>query len=142
VLNTNLEGKRKVAFSLTAIRGIGPRLAHLICKIAKVNLNSRAGEIGEETWEKIQQIIADPIAFGVPEWFVNRRNDFRDGNNLHASSNLLESKVREDIERMKKVRQHRGLRHHWLLKVRGQMTCSTGRKGVAIGVVRKMAKEK
>ena len=90
----------------------------------------------------IEDVIADPIAAGVPKWFVNRRKDYRDGNDLHASSNLLETKVREDIERMKKIRQHRGLRHHWLLKVRGQMTKSTGRRGVAIGVVRKSAKDK
>ena len=140
-MNTNLEGKRKAAYSLTAIRGIGPRLAHLICKIAKVNLNSRAGEIGEETWEKIQQIIAEPSSFGVPSWFLNRRKDYREGGDLHATSNLLESKVREDIERMKKIRQHRGLRHHWLLKVRGQHTKSNGRRGVSIGVVRKTAKQ-
>lgn len=142
MLNTNLDGKRKVAYALTAVRGIGPRMAHLICKIAKVNLNSRAGEIGEETWEKITQIIADPGAFGVPVWFLNRRKDYRDGTNLHCSSNTLESKVREDIERMKKIRQHRGLRHHWLLKVRGQHTKNNGRRGVAVGVVRKTAKDK
>ena len=69
--------------------------------------------------------------------FLNRRKDFRNGNNIHVTSNMLDTKIREDIERMKKAKQHRGLRHIWLLKVRGQMTKSTGRKGVTIGVVRK-----
>ena len=141
VLNTNLDGKKKVAYALTAIRGIGRRIAHLICKLAKVNLNLRAGEIGEETWKKITDIIADPVKFGVPTWFLNRQHDVRDGTNLHVTSNALETKVREDIERMKKIRQHRGLRHHWLLKVRGQSTKCTGRRGVTVGVVRKSAKE-
>ena len=141
ILNTNLDGKKKVAYALTAIKGIGRRIAHLICKLAKVNLNLRAGEIGEDTWKKITDIIADPVKFGVPVWFLNRQRDYRDGTNLHVTSNALESKVREDIERMKKIRQHRGLRHHWLLKVRGQRTKNTGRKGVTIGVVRKTHKE-
>lgn len=141
VLNTNLDGKKKVAYAMTAIRGIGRRIAHLICKLAKVNLNLRAGEINEETWKKIQDIIADPVKFGVPVWFLNRQRDYREGHNMHVTSNALETKNREDIERMKKIRQHRGLRHHWLLKVRGQRTKNTGRKGVAIGVVRKGAKE-
>lgn len=43
---------------------------------------------------------------------------------------------------MKKIRIHRGLRHHWLLKVRGQHTNSTGRRGVTIGVIRKDNKKK
>ena len=137
ILNTNLDGKKKVAYALTAIKGIGRRIAHLICKLAKVNLNLRAGEIGEVTWKTITDIIADPVKFGVPVWFLNRQRDYREGMNLHVTSNALESKVREDIERMKKIRQHRGLRHHWLLKVRGQRTKNTGRTGVTIGVVRK-----
>ena len=141
VLNTNLDGKKKVAYALTAIKGLGRRITHLICKLANVNLNLRAGEITEEDWKKIQEIIAEPEKFGVPSWFLNRRKDYRDGNDMHITSNALETKVREDIERMKKVRQHRGLRHHWLLKVRGQSTKNTGRRGVTIGVVRKSMRE-
>ena len=139
-MNTNIEGKRRIAYSLTAIKGVGRRLAHLVCKLAKVDLTKRAGEVGEESWEEISKIIADPLAYGVPLWFINRRKDYREGGNLHASSNTLETKIREDIERMKKVKMHRGLRHHWLLKVRGQHTNATGRRGVTIGVVRKSNK--
>jgi small subunit ribosomal protein S18e len=29
---------------------------------------------------------------------------------------------------MKKIRAHRGLRHWWGVRVRGQHTCSTGRR--------------
>jgi len=50
---------------------------------------------------------------------------------------MLDTKWREDLERMKKIRCHRGLRHFWNLRVRGQHTCTTGRKGVTMGVVRK-----
>ena len=140
MLNTNIEGKRKVAYSITAIKGVGRRLANLVCKLAKVDVTKRAGEISEESWEEIAKIILDPAAYGVPQWFLNRRKDYRDGGDLHVSSNALDTKIREDIERMKKIKQHRGLRHHWLLKVRGQHTNSTGRRGVTIGVVRKSAK--
>ena len=140
-MNTNLEGKRRVAFALCSIRGVGLRLSHLICKLAKVDLNARAGSIGEDVWNKIAEIVADPEGHGVPKWFLNRRRDQKTGKDMHTSSNVLDSKIREDLERMKKVRQHRGLRHHWLLKVRGQMTKNTGRRGVTIGVVRKGNKQ-
>ena len=33
----------------------------------------------------------------------------------------------KDIERMKRVRLHRGLRHYWGIRVRGQHTKTTGR---------------
>merc|ERR1712088_20665 len=34
-----------------------------------------------------------------------------------------------DLERMKKIRIHRGIRHHWGLRVKGQKTKTTGRHG-------------
>jgi len=45
--------------------------------------------------------------------------------------------MREDLERMKKIKLHRGLRHFWGLKVKGQQTKSTGRTGRTLGVARK-----
>ena len=38
---------------------------------------------------------------------------------------------------MKKVKSNRGLRHYWGLRVRGQHTKTTGRRGATIGVERK-----
>ena len=35
------------------------------------------------------------------------------------ASNVLDTKLREDLERLKKIRSHRGLRHYWGLRVRG-----------------------
>lgn len=123
--------------ALTAIRGIGRRIAFIICKLAKIDLSKRAGEITEETWETVGKILTEPVSYGIPSWFFNRRKDFKEGGDQHISTNILETKIREDLERMKKIRRHRGLRHHWLLKVRGQKTCSTGRRGVQIGIIRK-----
>ena len=140
VLNTNLEGKRLIAMSLTAIKGIGRRFAGMILRRANISPKLRAGELSTDDWKKITDIIADPGSFAIPTWAFNRKKDYRDGNDVHVSSNNLDIKIREDIERMKKIKQHRGLRHHWLLKVRGQHTNSTGRRGVAIGVVRKKLK--
>ena len=137
IMNSNLVGKRKVVNALTGITGLGRRMSHIICKIAKIDVKKRAGEVSKETWEEVEKIIANPQEHGVPDWFLNRQGDYRTGKNIHVSSNALDSKIREDLERMKKLRQHRGLRHHWLLKVRGQHTNSTGRRGVTIGVIRK-----
>lgn len=38
---------------------------------------------------------------------------------LQVLSTALDNKLREDLERLKKIRLHRGLRHYWGLRVRG-----------------------
>ena len=45
--------------------------------------------------------------------------------------------MREDLERMTKMKVHKGLRHYFGLRVRGQHTCSTGRRGKTVGVSKK-----
>lgn len=41
VLNTNVDGRHKVPYAMTKIRGIGRRFAILICKKADVDINKR-----------------------------------------------------------------------------------------------------
>lgn len=41
LLNTNVDGKRKIMYALTEIKGVGRRYANLVCKKADVNLNKR-----------------------------------------------------------------------------------------------------
>lgn len=41
VLNTNLDGKVKVMFALTSIKGVGRRFSNVACKKAEVDLNKR-----------------------------------------------------------------------------------------------------
>ncbi|EPB75796.1 putative ribosomal protein S13p/S18e [Ancylostoma ceylanicum] len=56
---------------------------------------------------------------------------------LPLLSTAVDNKLREDLERLKKIRLHRGLRHYWGLRVRGQHTKTTGRKGRTVGVSKK-----
>lgn len=41
VLNTNLDGKVKVMFALTSIKGVGRRFSNICCKKAEVDLSKR-----------------------------------------------------------------------------------------------------
>jgi len=41
VLNTNVDGKQKIMFAMTAIRGIGRRFANIACKKAEVDMRKR-----------------------------------------------------------------------------------------------------
>ncbi|KAF6015966.1 ribosomal 40S subunit protein S18A [Brettanomyces bruxellensis] len=129
LMNTNVDGKIKIVYALTTIRGVGRRYANLICKKADVDLNKRAGELTQEELERVVQIMQDPTKYKVPAWFLNRQKDLDDGKDYHVLANNLESKLRDDIEKLKKMRAHRGLRHSWNLRVRGQHTKTTGRRG-------------
>nr|3JBN_S Chain S, 40S ribosomal protein uS13 [Plasmodium falciparum 3D7]3JBO_S Chain S, 40S ribosomal protein uS13 [Plasmodium falciparum 3D7]3JBP_S Chain S, 40S ribosomal protein uS13 [Plasmodium falciparum 3D7] len=122
ILNTNVDGKEKVIIALTAIKGIGKRMATVICKQANVDPTKRAGELTTEEIDNIVHIMSTPTQFKIPDWFLNRRKDLKEGKNIHVIANQLDSYLREDLERMKKIRLHRGLRHHWGLRVRGQHT--------------------
>lgn len=68
---------------------------------------------------------------------MNRQKDIIDGKYQQLTSSNLDSKLREDLERLKKIRAHRGMRHYWGLRVRGQHTKTTGRRGRTVGVSKK-----
>ncbi|KAK5314743.1 ribosomal 40S subunit protein S18B [Exophiala xenobiotica] len=156
LLNTNVDGKQKIMYALTKIKGVGRRYSNLVCKKADVDLNKRyghylargcqkkeligissAGEITTEELERIVTIIQNPTQYKIPEWFLNRQRDIVDGKNYQVLANSMESKLREDLERLKKIRAHRGLRHYWGLRVRGQHSKTTGRRGRTVGVSKK-----
>ena len=137
LLNTNVDGKQKIMFALTAIKGVGRRYSNLVCKKADVDLNKRAGDLTNEELERIVTIIQNPLQYKFPKWFLNRPKDFKDGSYGQVLVNGLDNKLREDLERLKKIRNHRGLRHYWGLRVRGQHTKTTGRRGKTVGVSKK-----
>mmetsp|Transcript_15964 Transcript_15964/g.18039 ORF Transcript_15964/g.18039 Transcript_15964/m.18039 type:complete len:153 (+) Transcript_15964:191-649(+) len=134
ILNTNIDGRQKVMYALTKIKGVGRRFANMICKKAEIDMKKRAGELQPDEVERLVAIIQNPIHFRIPEWFLNRKKDIKDGKYSQVFSNQLEQKLREDLERLKKMRAHRGVRHYWGIKVRGQHTKTTGRRGRTVGI--------
>merc|ERR1711931_74797 len=137
LMNTNIDGRRKVMFAMTAIRGVGRRYSNIVLKKADIDQFKRAGEMTEEEVEKIVTIMSNPRQYKIPDWFLNRQKDIKDGKFGQVMSNNLDTKLREDLERLKKIRAHRGLRHYWGLRVRGQHTKTTGRRGRTVGVSKK-----
>ncbi|GMM34783.1 ribosomal 40S subunit protein S18A [Saccharomycopsis crataegensis] len=128
LLNTNVDGRIKIVYALTTIKGVGRRYANLVCKKADIDLNKRAGELTQEELERVVTIMQNPTQYKIPAWFLNRQRDFTDGKDSHLLANGVESKLRDDLERLKKIRAHRGIRHYWGLKVRGQHTKTTSRR--------------
>ncbi|XP_066274039.1 small ribosomal subunit protein uS13 [Branchiostoma lanceolatum] len=137
VMNTNIDGRRKIMFALTSIKGVGRRYSNIVCKKADIDLSKRAGELSDEEVERLITIMQNPRQYKIPDWFLNRQKDVKDGKYSQVMANSLDNKLREDLERLKKIRAHRGLRHYWGLRVRGQHTKTTGRRGRTVGVSKK-----
>merc|ERR1712223_1257241 len=117
ILNTNIDGKQKIMFAMTTIKGVGRRYSNLVCKKADIDMNKRAGELTEDEVERVITIMQNPRQYKIPDWFLNRQKDHKDGKYSQLLSNSLDNKLREDLERLKKIRAHRGLRHYWGLRV-------------------------
>lgn len=137
IANTDIDGTLKAGYALTKIKGIGIRLAHAILQKAQINPDTRLGFLSEAEVKKLEDIITNPTKHGFPGWLLNRPKDIETGKDLHLIGPDLDLRVKADIEELKKAMSWRGYRHAYGLKVRGQKTRTTGRKGKAMGVRRK-----
>jgi len=141
IIGTDIDGTLKMPYALKRIKGVNLTLANAILKKAGINPDKRAGFLTESELGRIEQIIKDPTKFELPNWLLNRRKDLETGKDLHLIRADLDLSTKTDIKQMKEIKSWRGYRHAYGLKVRGQRTRTTGRKGKAVGVkVKKMKK--
>lgn len=119
---------------ITQIRGIGYAFASAILDSLKIDPHNNIGFLSDDQVKSIENIIKNPESVKFPSWFLNRRKDLPTGKDVHLITSDIELSVRTDIEREKTANSWRGFRHTFGLKVRGQRTRTTGRKGGAVGV--------
>jgi len=137
VAGTNLDGFDKLGYGLTKIKGVGINLAEAIIKVTDLDPNIRVGNLTEKAVSKIEEVLRDPSKYDIPHWLLNYRRDFQTGKSLHLIGSDLMLRVKSDIDFMKKIKTWKGVRHSLGLKVRGQRTKTTGRKGRVVGVRKK-----
>jgi len=125
-----------MVIGLTQIKGIGYSFATAILDTLKINPNSNIGNLTESNVQAIEKLITDPVSGNIPIWFLNRRKDIETGANLHLLTSDIPFTLRNDIERERITASWRGYRHLSGLKVRGQRTRTSGRKGGAVGVAK------
>jgi small subunit ribosomal protein S13 len=141
IVGTDLDGTQPVVYALTNIKGVGIRLATTIIERAGINSETRMGFLSDAEVKKIQEMIENPAKYGMPGWFLNRQKDRETGTNEHLIGSDLVLRTKTDIDQMKKLRSWKGFRHSHGLKVRGQRTRTTGRKGKAMGVRKKQVRK-
>ncbi len=136
IANSDVSGEERLANALTSIRGIGPRISNAIVQKLKLDPNKLAGKLDDKSVVDIENAIMNLNDY-VPDWLLNRQKDYDTGEDIHPVSVELKMTHDEDLNRMKKVKSYKGIRHASGHKVRGQRTYSNGRKGLALGVSRK-----
>ena len=115
IVGNDIPGERKLLVGLTQIKGIGHNFATAIATTLKINTNSNIGHLTDANVQEIEKLITNPSEANFPSWFLNRQRD---------------------IERERITASWRGYRHLSGLKVRGQRTRTSGRKGGAVGVAK------
>jgi small subunit ribosomal protein S13 len=137
IARKDVDGNKPVANALADIKGVGIALSGAICKKMGLDLNQKMGYLSDNKINEIEEAIRDPKKYEVPEWMLNRRNDYETGKTEHLIESDLMMRLRDDLNRMKKIRSYKGRRHEVGLPVRGQRTKSTFRKGTSVGVRRR-----
>ena len=134
IVGNDIPGAKKIIVGLTQIKGIGYNFANAILESLKINTNKNIGNLTDPEVQSIEKIIKDSSSANFPQWFLNRQKDIETGVTKHLITSDIALAVRNDIEREKAMSSWRGYRHMYGLKVRGQRTRTTGRKGGAVGV--------
>ncbi len=136
IMNTDLQGNQPIVYALTGIRGIGRRTSRIIVDNTGLDPNELIGHLCDEDIGLLDKAVSSFEEI-IPVWMLNRQRDISTGENKHLLGQDIVLTLKEDLNDLKKVRAYRGLRHERGLKVRGQRTKSTGRRGSTIGVSKK-----
>ncbi|NPA86973.1 MAG: 30S ribosomal protein S13 [Candidatus Diapherotrites archaeon] len=137
----DLDGTKPIWFALTGVKGVGINFAKMVSKIVAekfgVDVNTKLGELPEEADAFIEEVIRNPIKYGIPRWAVNDPKDWWTGEDRHLVGTDLETHLVAVKKRLFEIRSWRGIRLAKGLKVRGQRTKSHPRKNKISVVGRK-----
>lgn len=137
VMSTDLDADKQVAMALTDVKGVGYNFSRAVLHAAKIPPTTILGTLKEADLVKIEEIVNEPLKYKIPEWMINRQRDYETNESSHLTGSDLTIKVRDDINRLKKIRAYRGVRHEMGKPVRGQRTKSSFRRGGSLGVQKK-----
>jgi small subunit ribosomal protein S13 len=141
IAGKDVKGQLPLRSSLLHVRGIGHTIAAAAAKVIqkelKISPDTRVGDLSEKQVEEVDNVLFNLGKYEVPQFILNRNNDYNSGNDRHVIMNDLIFEVSQDVDREKKLFTWRGFRHTFGQKTRGQRTKNTGRHGMAVGVIRK-----
>jgi len=104
LVGVDIPENKKVLYSLTAIYGIGKSISTKVLASAEVDPDKRVRDLTQSEVSKINKIL---------EGFINEGD--------------LRRQINENIQRLKRIKSYRGLRHTMKLPTRGQRTRTNSR---------------
>jgi len=135
VYGKDIPGNKKVYPGLTYIKGISWAISNAICRILKIDKNTKISELSKKQIDEIESFLQKPEIY---PYLKNRQRDYDTGESKHIFTNELDMAKDFDIKRMKQIKSYKGMRHALKQPVRGQRTRSHFRTtGVAVGVNKK-----
>ncbi len=137
VMNTDLNGDKNIVYALTNIKGISYNLSKAIIHCAKTDETKKLKDLTEKDLADIEKIVENPQESNIPSWLLNRNKDYTTGKDIHITGTDITMTLREDVNRLRKIRAYRGIRHEMGLPTRGQRTKSSFRTGAKVGVSKK-----
>ena len=140
IANTDINGEKALIHGLATIKGVGLHMSTMVADLAGLDRMLKIGDLKDDQIEKIKEILGNINKLG-PKWMLNHRKDYETGADLHLIGVDIDTRLREEINIMKKIRSYKGVRHEAGLPVRGQRTRAHGRIGLAMGVSRKVVRE-
>ena len=138
IAGRDLQGSKKLSSALADIKGVGYKLGSYILGTLRIDPKARLGTLSDSQLAEIEKGVKNVAQLNLFPYLLNRQKDLETGTNMHLIGSDLDFAIKNDKEREKNVQSWRGIRHSLGLKVRGQRTRTTGRKGRTIGV-RKIA---
>ena len=139
VARVDLDGTNVLVKEIAKIRGVGPSMAVAVARSTGIPERLRVGLLSEAQIAQLEKILKN-LGDHVPRYLLNRRKDMQSGLDVHLVGSDLALQISRDIEFEKKVGSWRGIRHKLGLKVRGQRTKTSGRRGATVGVSRRKRK--
>lgn len=134
VKGKDLDGRKKAVAALADLKGVGYNFAQAVVSGAGIDPKMRFGQLSESQIKDIERVLADTSSLNVPQWAFNRKRDPESGETKQLVGTDLDLALKSDVERERNIQSWRGVRHGLGLKVRGQRTRTTGRKGKTVGV--------
>lgn len=104
ILGVDIPEHKKILYALQSLYGVGKTRAHEVLEQSKVDPDKRASEIDAEELNRIQRVLDQFPLEGDLRRMVN-----------------------DNVDRLKRIRSYRGMRHNMNLPTRGQRTRTNAR---------------
>lgn len=134
IAGRDLDGSKKLIVAISDLRGVGYNFASVVTSRIGLDPKARLGTLSEDQVREVEKAIQSATKSSLPAWYYNRRNDPDTGETKQLLGSDLDFVIKGDVDDEKNMKSWKGVRHSLGLKVRGQRTRTTGRKGRTVGV--------